>query len=432
MSRNFTRRSFIKSATLSLAALKSGAAIAATRNANEKLNLAMIGVGGRGEANFKGVWRENIVAVCDVDLERAGANYTRVKQAKQFRDYRVMFDKMHNEIDAVVISTPDHTHFHPAYAALNLDKHVYLEKPLAHSVWEVRVLTDLAREKGLATQLGVQRHAIPNMHRVVELVQSGAIGEVSEVHSWVGRDRGMRELSPGTFQVPDTLDYNLWLGPVEHRTYHPDITPYGWRFWWDFGTGETGNWGCHILDIPFWALGLEHATHVSATGPEPDSERTPQALHSVLDFPAKGDRGPVKLHWYQAKNGPPILKELNLPAEDNNTLFIGSKGMLLCGFNQHTLLPESEFEEFEYPERFIPRSPGFYREFVDACKGDKTKPTCHFDYTGPMTEAILLANNAYRTKSEFDWDHESMTCKGADAAQALIEPTFKKGWEVNA
>lgn len=424
-----TRRSFVKSAVFGLAGLKSGAAMARTYSANEKLNIAFVGVGGQGQDNYKDMRRENVVAVCDVDFERGGPAYRNFEKSGQFTDFRRMMDKMHPAIDAVVISTPDHTHFHPAYMALDMGKHVYLEKPLAHSVWETRILTELARKNKRVTQLGAQRHAFPNMRRVVELIQKGAIGEVAEVHSWIDSERGMVPRVPGEHPVPDTLDYELWLGPVEHQPYDPNITPYGWRFWWDFGTGETGNWGCHILDIPFWALDLDYPTHVSAGGPQPHPEMTPKEFHATLDFPAKGDRSAVKLHWHQIKGGPKILRELKVPA-DGNTLFIGSKGMLLCGFKNYRLLPADKYADFEGPKPFIPESPGFRQEFINACKGDATPPTCNFDYTGPMAEAVLLANNAFRSGDEFDWDHKTMTCKNAPTAQALVKPVFKKGWEV--
>ena len=413
MASTITRRNFIKTAAAGVAAMKTAPAVARTLSANEKLNVAVVGTGGQGEANFRGMLRENIVAVCDVDTVRAGKAYARFEKSEQFTDYRRMLDKMHNSIDAVVVSTPDHSHFHPAYMAMDLEKHLYLEKPLAHSVWEVRKLTELAKRKAVATQLGAQRHVKPNMHRIVELIRTGAIGDVTEVYSWVSSDRGMRPAKTEPTPIPATLDYDLWIGPAKQHPYDPEITPYGWRFWWDFGTGEAGNWGCHILDIPYWALELEHPTHVSAGGPEPHPEMTTQEFHSTFDFPAKGNRPALKLHWGQCAGGPAILKELGLSNKGNNNLFIGSKGMLLCGFDQLKLLPEERFENFEAPKPFIPDSPGFHQEFINACKGSKTPPTCNFGYSGPMTETVLLANVAYRSKSEFDWDHATMTCKGA-------------------
>ncbi len=398
----------------------------ASDSPNERLDLACIGVGGRGAANVSGLKSQNLVAMVDVDEDRAGKVFAQHAKASRFADYRKMFDELGSELDGVVISTPDHTHFHPAYAAMQLGLHVYLEKPLAHNVWETRTLTELARQKGLATQLGAQRHAMPNMHRVVELIQSGAIGTVTEVHSWIGGNRGMPEIPSDRPPVPEHLDYDLWVGPAKHRPYDPSFCPYGWRFWWDYGTGETGNWGCHILDIPFWSLGLQYPTRVDASGPEVDPERSPKSMQVTYQFPASDSRGPVELHWYHGK--PDILDQLGLEDRGNNTLFIGGEGMLLCGFGQHQLLPEADFADFEPPERFIPDSPGFHREWIDACKGGPAA-TCHFDYSGPLAETVLLGNVAYRAGG-FDWDSDGLKTKENEQAQSLIREAYRQGWEI--
>lgn len=398
--------------------------IARGASANERLNLACIGVGGRGEANVRALAGQNLVAFADVDDVRAAKMYDKHPKVAKHRDWRRMLDKHGSQLDGVVISTPDHTHFHPAHAAMELGLHVYLEKPLAHNVWETRTLTEMAREKGLATQLGAQRHAYPNMHRVVELVQAGAIGEVREVHSWVGGDRGMPEVPTQRPAVPATLDYDLWVGPAEYRPYHDSFCPYGWRFWWDYGTGETGNWGCHILDIPFWALGLKYPTRVEATGPEADAERTPKSMHATFTFPAQGERPEVTLNWYHG--APAILGEEGLPEKGNNTLFVGDAGMLLCGFGQHTLLPEEKFADFETPGPTIPDSPGFHEEWVRACRGEGPA-TCVFDYSGPLAEAVLLGNVAYRAGG-FDWNADSLETTGNASAQELIREEYRGEW----
>ena len=399
--------------------------------ANEKLNVACIGVGGQGRANLNAVASEgqNIVALCDVDEQRAGNAFERFPNAEKFYDFRRMFDSVGKDIDAVVVSTPDHTHFHPAYAALSLGKHLYCEKPMAHSVWETRVLTELAAKQKVATQLGVQRHTIGNIHRVVELVRSGAIGAVSEVHSWIGGDRGMPPVPTEFPPVPEHLRWDLWLGPATARPYSPAYCPYRWRFWWDFGTGETGNWGCHILDIPFWALGLRYPVEVEGSGPPVDPQRTPKSMQTRFLFPAEGDRPEVNLHWYHAKEGPPILRELGLPHKGNNTLFIGSGGMLLCGFGQRRLLPEDRFAAFQPPPPSIADSPGFHREWIDACKGGK-RATCDFSYSGPLTETVLLGNVAYRAEGAFRWDAAKLDAAGNDRARALIRPEFPEGWKI--
>jgi predicted dehydrogenase len=377
---------------------------------------------------LNGVAGENIVALCDVDDQRAGKAYQKFPKARKFYDFRVMLEEMEKQIDAAVISTPDHTHYHPAIMAMERGMHCYCEKPMAHAVSEVRRMTELAREKGLATQLGVQRHTIPNMHRVVELIKGGAIGDVRECHAWIGGDRGMPAVPKEYPPVPAHLKWDLWLGPAADRPYSPAYVPYNWRFWWDFGTGEMGNWGCHILDIPYWALDLQHCTKVSASGPEVDPQRTSKSTRVRYEFPARGDLPPVVLHWYHTKSGPPILNELGISGKGNN-LFIGSKGMLLCGFSSRTLLPEEKFADFKPPEPTIPDSPGFYKEWITACKGGETA-TCNFDYSGPMAETVLLGNVAYRTGEAFEWNAADMKAPGCTAIDALNFPTYRKGWEI--
>jgi predicted dehydrogenase len=395
---------------------------------SEKLNVACIGVGGQGAANVHGLASQNLVAFADVDDERAAKSFQAHPTTKKYRDYRRMLDELHGQLDAVAISTPDHMHFHPTYMAMQLGLHVYLEKPLAHNVWETRTLTDLARTKKLATQLGAQRHVLANMHRVVELVQSGAIGEVREVHSWIGGSRGMPEVPTDTPSVPATLDWDLWIGAAKFRPYHSTYCPYGWRFWWDFGTGETGNWGCHILDIPYWALELKYPTKVKASGPPVDAQRTPTAMQVTYEFPARGKLPPVTLHWYHAGKGLEILREHKLSEKGNNNLFIGSKGMLLCGFSNRQLLPKEKFADFKEPKPFIPDSPGFHNKFIAACKGDKPA-TCCFDYSGPMAETVLLGNVAYRVGG-FQWDAATLTPKGNTAAEPLLHEAFREGWQL--
>ena len=395
---------------------------------NEKLNVACIGIGGQGLSNVKGLSSQNLVAFADVDDQRAAGAFKLFPKVKRYRDYRRMFDELHGKLDAVAISTPDHMHFHPAYMAMQLGKHVYLEKPLAHNVWETRTLTDLARKKKLATQLGAQRHAIPNMHRVVELIKSGTIGEVREVHSWMGGARGMPDAITDTPPVPEHLDWDLWIGPAKFRPYSPQLCPYKWRFWWDYGTGETGNWGCHILDVVYWSLDLKYPTKVEASGPEVDPQRTPTAMHVKYEFPARDKLPPVELHWHHAAKGPDILRKHNLPEKGNNTLFIGSEGMLLCGFNSRQLLPKEKFAEFKAPERTVPDSPGFHKEFIAACKGGRAA-TCNFDYSGPMTETVLLGNVAYRVGG-FTWDSAALKPLGNPAAEPLLREAFREGWKI--
>ena len=433
--RQTQRRGFLKStATLGtgvwLGTTSSLHTARAEDSPNEKLNVAIIGCGGRGFANLKGLSDQNIVALCDVDEQRAGSAYKQHPKAKAFHDYRKMFDAMANDIDAVAVSTPDHTHFHPSMIAMDLGKHLYCEKPMAHSVDQVRRMTKKASEQKIATQLGVQRHTIQNVHRVVELIKSHAIGRIEEVHCWVSGERGMPKIPTDTPPVPDTLKWDLWLGQGRERDYHPSIAPYGWRFWWDYGTGETGNWGCHILDIPFWALDLKYPTRVDASGPDVHELTTPKQMATSFDFPADPatDRQAVKLHWYHSKPGPDVLRVHGLQ-HWGNTLFIGTEGMLQCDFGRYRLYPEDKFADFKAPEKSIPDSPGFHKEFVQACKGGE-KATCNFDYSGPLTETVLLGNVAFRAGGGFDWDAENLKATGNQAAERHLTSYVRKGWEI--
>ena len=425
------RRFFLQQSALLSAGVWLGTS-ARTRAAspNEKLNIAIIGCGGQGASNRKGLRGENIVALCDVDENRAGSAYKQHPEARAFHDYRKMFDAMANKIDAVAVSTPDHAHFHPSMIAMDLGKHLYCEKPMAHSIDQARRMTNKAKEKSLATQLGVQRHTKPNMHRVVELIKSHAIGRVIEVHSWVGGDRGMPKIPDDKPAVPKTMQWDLWLGQAKERSYHPTIAPSGWRFWWDYCTAEMGNWGCHIQDIPFWALDLTYPTRVDAVGPEPHALTTPKQMASSFQFPAnrETDRPEVTLYWHHSKPGPDILRAHGLP-EFGNNLFIGTEGMLLTDFDRHYLHPQDKFADFTPPPKSVPDSPGFHQEFIAACKGGE-KATCDFNYSGPLSETVLLANAAFRAGGGFDWDAESMTATGNPNAEQFLHSHVRKGWEI--
>jgi predicted dehydrogenase len=405
--------------------LNPGAVAKESTSASSKLNMAVIGLGGQGKSNLNGVSKENIVALCDVDDVRAGDAFQRFPQAKKFYDFREMFDKMGKDIDAVAISTPDHMHFHPARMAMSMGKHIYLEKPMAHSVWEVRELTKLAAEKKVATQLGVQRHTLKSIHNAVDIIRSGAIGTVSEVHAWVGGNRGMPDMPKKFTEPPANIKWDLWLGPAADRPYAPDYAPYNWRFWWDFGTGEAGNWGCHILDIPFWALNLKYPTKVAGEGPEQDAQRTPKSMKTKFEFPAVGSRPAVTLNWYHGT--PEILAKLGISKPKGNNLFIGDKGMLIAGFDSYTLLPADKFADYKLPETKIPKSPGFHVEWLNACRGGEPA-TCDFSYSGPLSETVLLGNVGYRAGA-FDWDATTLTAS-TPKAQELIKPPYRKGWEV--
>ena len=429
-----TRRQFLNSTAALGAGLWLGSSpkiLAASPN--EKLNVACIGVGGRGAANVGGVSGENIVAMCDVDENKAGARFQQFDKAARFQDFRVMLDKLDKKIDAVVVSTPDHAHFHPACQAMLMGKHVYCEKPLAHSVWECRELTKLAKKMNVATQLGNQRHANPGMARTVEAVQSGMIGDVTEVYCAIGGSRGMPAMPQEFPAVPNHLNWDLWQGPVKQRPYSPEYCPYKWRFWWDYGTGEAGNFGCHILNIPFWALQLKYPNRVDLdavpAAEDIDPLRTPQSMKTRLEFPAEDGHGPLTLHWWHGSLDE-VFKQHNT-SKYGNTLFIGTKGTMAAGFDGYKVTL-TDGSQAEAPPQTIARSPGFHREWINACKGGP-RSSCDFvDYTGPLAESVLLANTAFRAGGGFDWDGSTFAASGNNNVEEYLVPEFRSGWKVDA
>ncbi len=396
---------------------------------NEKVNVAVVGVANRGSANLAGVSSENIVVLCDVDanyLAEAAKNYP---QAKTYRDFRRMLDEMAGSIDAVVVSTPDHTHAPPAAAAMSLGKHCYCEKPLTHCVYETRVLTELAAKNRLATQLGTQIHAGDNYRRVVELVQAGVIGPISEVHVWSAASYSGGDRPTDTPPVPDYLDWDLWLGPAPYRPYHPTYLPGRWRGWKDFGNGGLGDFFCHYCDLAFWALDLRYPLTVEAEGPTPHPEVTPPWLIVRYEFPARGDLPPVKLTWYDGGKRPPLQAEAGLPDWASAVLFVGEKGMLLADYGRRLLWPEEKFVDLEPPPQTIPASVGHHLEWIEACKGRGTT-TCRFEYSGPLTEAALLGTVSFRTGRKLEWDAQNLKAIGCSEADPWINKPYRKGWKL--
>jgi predicted dehydrogenase len=372
---------------------------------------------------------ENIVALCDVDQQRAAKSFERFPQAKKYRDFRKMLDDLHAQIDAVVVSTPDHTHAPAAAMAIRLGKHCYCEKPLTHSVYECRVLTDLARENKVATQLGTQIHAGDNYRRVVELVQSGVLGPIREVYVWHPGSRGGMDRPQETPPVPEGLDWDLWLGAAPNRPYHPCYVPGNWRSWWDFGNGTLGDFGCHYMDLPFWALGLKYPTSVEAEGPPPHPETTAPELTVRYQFPARGQEPAVTLTWHNGKNRPALLEEKQVPKWPAGVLFVGEKGMLAADYGQKTLLPESQFRGFEPPEPAIAASVGHHQEWINACKtGSPT--TCNFEYSGPLTEAVLLGNVSYRAGRRLLWDAANLKAADCPEADQFLKREYRQGWKL--
>jgi predicted dehydrogenase len=394
---------------------------------NEKLNIATIGCSGRGASNIQGVDSENIVAMCDVDHKYAAGMFDKHPQAKKYHDFRKMLDEIHGQIDAVVVSTPDHTHAPAGVMAMRLGKHLYCEKPLTHSVYESRLMTDLAREKKLATQLGTQIHAGNNYRRVVELVQAGAVGPIEEVHVWSSAKYAAGDRPTDTPPAPESLNWDLWLGPAPERPYHPAYVPARWRSWWDFGTGALGDFYCHYSDLPFWALKLKYPTSVEAEGPPPHPEGCHEWMIVRYAFPARDNLPAVKLTWYDGGKRPERLERFQLPGWSSGVLFVGRDGDLLANYDHHKLLPEEKFKDYQRPEPTIPASVGHHLEWINACKtGSPT--TCNFEYSGPLTEAALLGAVAFRTGEKLNWDAANLLAVGSTNAAPYIRREYRAGW----
>lgn len=437
MRRGVTRRAFLRDAAWAGSGLiiLSNSRLVRGTQANSKLNIAAIGVAGRGGDDVNGVASQNLVALCDVHESHAAKTFERFPSARKFRDFRRMFDEIHGQIDAVVIGTPDHTHAPAGVMAMKLGKHCYCEKPLTHSVHEARVMANLANDKKLVTQMGTQIHAGTNYRRVVELVQTGAIGPVAEVHVWMGAnlngpavptDRSQPDAPTDKPDVPADLDWDLWLGPAAYRPYSPAYAPFQWRYWWNFANGQLGDFFCHFCDLAFWALKLRHPTTVEAEGPV-HPESASRWTIARQQYPARGDLPPVALTWYNGGPYPAFMKERNIPAWNSAVLFIGSKGMLISDYNRHQLLPEEKFVDFQRPAPFIPDSIGHHEEWIAACKtGGPT--TCNFDYSGALTEAALLCNVALRAGEKLTWNARALKAVNCAKADVFIHREYRKGW----
>lgn len=426
------RRKFIFDLGAASAAVAFGARASAAQrkiSPNEKLNIAVVGVGNRGQENFQQVLHENIVAVCDIDSEYVELAAKKAPGAKKYADFRKMLEQ--KDIDAVVIATPDHTHAVAAVAALKSGRHVYCEKPLAHTISECRIITDVARKEKRVTQLGTQIHAGGNYRRVVELVRSGAVGDIKEVHVWVSSSYGGRG-KPREGTPPPEIDYDLWLGPVKEVAYSPDYVPFAWRHWWHFGGGSLADFGCHYMDLPFWALELKYPTSAEAEGPAIDELSTPPWLIVRYQFPARKKGGnPLALTWYHGgkQPGPDLLAPELAEKWKSGVLFVGDKGQILADYNRRALLPEKDFANFQAPAKSIPDSIGHHNEWIAACKGQGTT-TCPFDYSGPLSETALLGNVAFRTGQKIVWDAKKLRATNTKDAEKFVKHHYRKGWSI--
>jgi predicted dehydrogenase len=462
------RRRFIYSTALAAGALATRLTPADAgvklKSANEKLDIGCIGTGGGWRADYdvhelagmdKTSWTkptENIVALCDVDANYLSAMAQRFPAARVYKDYRVMLDK-EKTLDAVGIAIPDHQHAPAAMLAMAAGKHVYCEKPLAHSVWEARQMTLAARKYGVVTQMGNQGHSDEWNRRLCETIAAGTIGAVREVHCWTDRAVHVEggpgwvqghDRPPGSDPIPASFEWDLWLGPAPSRpflagwpedkrvpVYHPHV----WRGWWDFGCGAIGDMACHIMDGPYWALNLgAPATVELVKSSKLMPEMAPWVSIIKFQFPARGDMPPCSLTWYDGGQKPAKPAEMEAAQlEDNGALLIGDKGKIVAGtYGENIrLLPESLMVGHKWPAQTIPRVPGNspHQDFIRACKGG-VAACSNFDVSGPFTEMALLGNVALRLGRKIEWDPVNVKCPGTPEADALLHPSFREGWKV--
>ena len=435
---NYSRRKFIKSASIGTL----GFQVVPSRvfGANERVALAGIGAGGKGSSDIAGARDAGaeVVGLCDVDAGRLNQAVKKYPGSKGYTDYRKLFDELGKSIDAVTVSTPDHMHFHAALRAVQMGKHTYVQKPLTHSIWEARKLATEARKAKVVTQMGNQAHAGEPIRRAVELIRSGVIGKVKEVHAWTNRPIWPQGLDKKLTaqEVPKNMDWDLWIGPAPMRPYNSGYAPFKWRGWWDFGTGALGDMGCHIMDMPFWALDLKYPTSVEAKQNGNSLECGPNKSIVTYTFPEGKYNHKMPFVWYDGGYMPEesvfegtIVNSQN--AKKFDLIIIGEKGKFL--FNRNSTKwktsPEGLLDNVN-PEKTIPRVKNEDQEWVDAIRGVGSEPLSGFAYSGPFTETVLLGNLAVRLGKRIAWDGINLKATNAPEAEELIKRPYRKGWEV--
>jgi predicted dehydrogenase len=464
--KSLNRRQFItKSTTLAAATIVPRHVLGGPGyiSPSNQLNVAVIGTGGQGITNIKEFLKHSdvkITAICDVaefwdnsDLYyrhnggrgpaiKAISEHHRQTSSKGYHgckvyvDFRLMLEKSEKDIDAVVVATPNHTHAVASMAAIQAGKGVYCEKPLTYSVYESRRIAQAARQAKVATQLGNQGHSTDDIRRAVEWVRDGAIGEIRQVYAWAGENLipKFTERPKETPPVPEGLNWDLWLGPAKERPYHPAYAPLVWHYWWDFGGGKLGNFGCHTLDTAVWALNLEHPTLIESSSTQLSKETTPIASTCHYKFPARGTQPAVDLFWYDGGIRPPrpdcLELKRNLPP-NGGSLLVGDKGAILSGTwsGSPRIIPEKKMREYKHPRATIPRSLGHRRDWINACKGGPPASS-NFDYGARLTEIVLLGVVSLRTATTLHWDGPNMRATNAPHVEPFIHGHFRKGWEI--
>jgi predicted dehydrogenase len=407
---------------------------------SDTLNIASIGAGGRARSDLRGCESQNIVALCDVDWQRAAPSFARYPKARTYKDFRVMLEQ-EKDIDAVIVATADHTHAVIALAAMRLGKHVYCEKPLTRTIHEARVLGRAARAAGVATQMGNQGHAGEGTRQIREWIEAGVIGKVSAIEYWTNRPIWPQAIDRPSeaHNVPPGLDWDLFLGPAPDRPYHPAYHPFNWRGWWDYGTGALGDIACHAMDAGFWTFDLRDPDRISAETTKVFAETAPAASRIEYHFPARGDRPELQVIWRDGNLQPPRPPQLaegeSLP-QSSGQMFVGEDGVLTAGIygEEPRLYPTSLHEAVmaDPPPQKYPRSEGVYAEWIAAAKGEGTTGSNFPDHSGPLTEMALLGNLAVRSGRELTWDAEKGRVTNYEPANQYLHSEYRSGWSLDS
>jgi predicted dehydrogenase len=444
-----SRRSFIKSAAALAGSALAPNLLLGQKDALKQLNVAVIGCSGRGFSDLQEIAPGNHISfLCDIDQGRAKRAMDAFPQAKYFSDYREMFASVADQIDVVTVSTPDHMHFPIAVEAIRLGKPVMVQKPLCNNLWEARALANYAKEKNVLTVMGNQGATLEGTRILREWIESGVIGEVTEVHYWTNRPiwpQGVGLQFPAQ-PVPPGINWDVWQGTVAtERPYNPGIHPFKWRGFWDYGCGALGDIGCHSFNSAFWALDLSGDFVVEASKvAEFDDVIAPLRSTLIYQFPAKGKRGAVKVVWQDGVNDPNTDKEFVRPPgiptdlelnSDFGQVFVGTKGVLFvndayCGTSPK-VFPESLMQEARKTPKVYPRvTGGPTQELCRAIRGDGPKPVSNFvDHAGPLTEMVLVGNLAVRLGKRIDWDMKKIDARGLPEVQSMIKRKYRAGWE---
>jgi predicted dehydrogenase len=437
---NISRRQFMGGAAAAAMAFTIVPSRVLADPPSNKLNIAGVGIGGMGQNNVRACNTENIVALCDVDEKYAGKIFKEYPKAKVWFDFRKMLDEQ-KDIEAVIVATPDHLHAVVSMEAMKRGKHVYCQKPLTRLVAEARALTEAARKYKVATQMGNQGHSGDGVRNICEWIWDGAIGEIREVHAWTNRPiwpQGIDRPKDNP-PVPETMHWDLWIGPAPMRPYNPCYAPFAWRGWWDFGGGALADMACHVLDPVFWALKLKYPVSVEASCTKVNDETFPVASIVHYEFPAREGMPPVKVHWYDGglkPEKPEALGDMQIGQAASNVLFIGSKGVLRCGEygDDPHLFPLDLMRSYKRPPQTLERIPGQAHEqnWIRACKGGE--PACsNFDYSGPLTEMVTMGNLAMRPENvgkRLEWDGMNMRVTNDEKANDYVHPHYREGWSL--